>query len=92
MARAAIIQAKRDAVKEATDVAFVLMLAIPVMVVHDKYSKIMKKDGRCETFANMCLEMYDAFQQGYFTLEDCHEVLKEEAGISIVEMIKNGNF
>ena len=44
-----IKQIKADAVKEAIDTAFILMLGLPVMILHDKYSLLMKRevDGKC---------------------------------------------
>ena len=51
---------KDDAVKEASDVAFLLMLAIPVMVLHDKWwEKTAKK--RCPVFVDQCLDLFDSF-------------------------------
>ena len=38
-----IKQIKDDAVKEAIDTAFILMLGLPVMIIHDKYPQLMKK-------------------------------------------------
>ena len=80
-------QIKQNATKTATDTAFLLMLAIPVMVLHDKYGQLMKKnvDGksRDERFADMCLDLYDSFEKGYVTLDDLHECLWDEAGIKI---------
>lgn len=78
---------KSDAAAKAADTAFVLMLGIPAMVIHDKYPKLMKRmeDGkpRVERFTDMCLELYDSFEKGYLTLDDIQECLKEEAGITI---------
>lgn len=78
---------KADATKSAADIAFFLMLAIPVMVLHDKYSLLMKRtvDGKSreERFADLCLDLYDSFEKGYVTLDDLHECLWEEAGIKL---------
>ena len=38
-----IKQIKADAVKEAIDTAFIYMLGLPVMIIHDKYPQLMKK-------------------------------------------------
>ncbi len=71
----------------AADTAFFLMLAIPVMVIHDKYGKIMRRnvDGKSreERFADLCLDLYDSFNKGYVTLDDLAECLWEEAGIKL---------
>lgn len=80
---------KQDATKTATDTAFFLMLAIPVMVLHDKYGQLMKKEvegkSREERFADMCLDLYDSFEKGYVTLDDLHKCLWDEAGIKICD-------
>lgn len=57
------------------------MLAIPVMVLHDKYGQLMHKDGREEKFAELCLDLYDSFEKGYITLDDLHNTLREETGM-----------
>ena len=76
---------KHKAVEEAVDTAFKLMLSIPVMVMHDKYSSLMRKEvngkGREERFAEMVLELYDTYKQGYVSLEDLEKCLYEETGI-----------
>lgn len=78
---------KVDATNTAADTAFFLMLAIPVMVIHDKYPQIMRKmvDGKSreERFADLCLDLYDSFNKGYVTLDDLAECLWEEAGIKL---------
>lgn len=72
---------------EASNKAFFLMLAIPVMVIHDKYPQLMRRDvegkSRAERFADLCIDLYDSFDRGYITLEDFHQCLWEEAGIKI---------
>ena len=69
------------------DTAFFLMLAIPVMVIHDKYPQLMRRevDGkpRAERFADLCLDLYDSFNKGYVTLDDLSQCLWEEAGIKL---------
>lgn len=78
---------KENATNDAIDVAFLLMLGIPVMVIHDYYPQLMRKEvdgkSREERFADMCLDLYDSFDKGYITLEDFHQCLWEEAGIKI---------
>ena len=43
-----IKQIKDDAVKEAIDTAFIYMLGLPVMIIHDKYPQLMKKECDCD--------------------------------------------
>lgn len=83
-----ISKMKKDATGEAANLAFVLMLGIPAMVIHDRYPKLMKREedgkGRVERFCDLCLDLYDSFEKGYVTLDDLHECLKEEAGITLL--------
>lgn len=73
---------KDDAVKEASDIAFLLMLAIPVMVLHDKWwEKTAKK--RCPVFVDQCLDLFDRFSKDYVSLEDLKQCLYEESGIKL---------
>ena len=82
-----IKQIKDDAVKEAIDTAFILMLGLPVMIIHDKYPKKKKKvvdgKGREERFTDLLLDLYDSFDKGYLTLDDILNCIKEECGIDI---------
>ena len=72
---------KRDASKDAANKAFLLMLGLPVMALHDKFGF---GPVRCERFTDAVLELYDSFEKGYVSLEDIHCTLKEETGITII--------
>lgn len=80
-----IKQLKDEAVQEATSTTFTLMVGLPVMILHDKYSLLTKKevDGKCreERFADMILELYDSFDKGFLTLDDIKNTLEEETGM-----------
>ena len=76
-----VVNIKADASKEAADKAFLLMLGLPVMVLHDKFGF---GPVWCERFTDAVLELYDSFEKGYVSLEDIHLTLKEETGITIV--------
>lgn len=69
--------------QDATENAVLLMLAIPVMVLHDKFGDIMRREGREERFAEHCLNTLEAVQDGLVTLDELKQVLYEEAGITI---------
>lgn len=71
---------KTRAVREATEAAWILMLAIPVMVLMDKHGFEQEQLGKV---VDQILEKYEAFEQGYFTLEDARRVILEEAGAEI---------
>lgn len=74
---------KQDAVNEALNLAFILMLSIPVMVLHDRIGQLWRKfvDGKSreERFAEYCSELHDSFQKGYVTLDDLINCLQKEA-------------
>lgn len=71
---------KTRAVREATEAAWILMLAIPVMVLMDKHGFEQDQLGKV---VDQILGKYEAFEQGYFTLEDARRVILEEAGAEI---------
>ena len=80
---------KKEATTNAADTAFFLMLAIPVMVIHDKYPQLMRRNvegkPRAERFADLCIDLYDSFDKGYVTLDDLADCLWEEAGIKLTK-------
>ena len=84
-----ISQIPKESTTKAIDTAFILMLGIPVMVMHDKYSQLMKREvdgkSRTERFADLCLDLYDSFDKGYLTLDDIHQCLWEEGGIKLID-------
>lgn len=75
-----VLQIKKNAAKEAADTAFLLMLSIPMMVLHDKwgFGKI-----RCERFMEQALDLYDSFEKDYVTLDDLKQCLWDEAGVKV---------
>ena len=74
---------KEEATAKGCKFAFNLMLAIPAMVIHDKFGSLMKKDGRLERFVDMCLEEYKCYEEGYVTLQELAKCLRDEAGVEI---------
>lgn len=58
------------------------MLAIPIMVLHDKYW-VKTASKRLPEFVDKCLDLYDSFERGYVTLEEINEVLWNEGGIKL---------
>lgn len=75
-----MLQAKRSAANQATDQVIKLMLALPVYVLHDKWGF---GQVRCERFMTQVLELYEAYQQDYVTIDDLMQVLADEAGVTI---------
>lgn len=58
-----------------------IAIPVPVMVIHDHFGELMKKDGREERFAEMCLELYDTVEKGFVTPAELRQCLFEEAGV-----------
>lgn len=81
---------KENAKAEGCDLAFFLMLAIPNMIIHDKFGQLMKKEGREQRFAELVLELYETFQQGYVSLEDLEKCLEQETGMKVEWRKSNG--
>lgn len=80
-----IANIKEKAALEAMDIAFVMMMSIPIMVLRDKYGFGKK---RLDAFSDYVLDLYDSFNKGYITLDDLRETLKEEVNIEF-KIIKN---
>lgn len=73
-------QIKDKAVTEATGTAFTLMLAIPLIVLRDKYGYGQK---RMDKFIDYVLDTFDSFDKGYVSLEDIEQVLYDEVGLKV---------
>lgn len=90
-----VMEIKRDATEEAVQVAFELMLAIPVMVLHDKYSLLMKRtvDGKSreERFVDMCLDIYECYKEDRIEIADLRRVLKEEGGLEFEGLLQKNS-
>ena len=74
---------KKEATEKGCKFAFGLMLAVPAMVIHDKFGQLMKKDGRVEKFVDLCMEQYRCYEEGYVGLGELAKILKDEAGVEI---------
>ena len=76
---------KRDACRQASRLLWELMLGLPVMVLSDKHNF----DPRMlNEFVDDVLDLYDSYEQGYLTLNDVENALKDEVGIVIHEKYK----
>lgn len=76
-------QMKLEATEKGAKIAFMLMLAIPTMVIHDKFGILMKKENRESKFIDLCLDTYKCYEEGYVSIEELMQILKEEAGVEI---------
>lgn len=82
LTQAQIDAMKAEAVAEAVDIGFILMLSIPVTILHDKYW-VKSASKRLPQFVDQCLDLYDSYNKGYVTLEDLRDTLWKEGGIKI---------
>ena len=75
-------KAADKAEKQATDKAFLYMLAIPLNVlVNDYWSKSAKK--RAPKFIDDVPSLYEAVQDGVVTDEQLRELLRDMAGLEV---------
>lgn len=74
---------KEEATEKGCKMAFNLMLAVPAMVIHDKFGSLMKKEGRVGKFVDLCMEEYKCYEEGYVRLDEMAKILKDEAGVEI---------
>lgn len=77
---------------KASEKAFFYMLAIPTMVIHDKFSQLIKvkveDKTREERFVSLCLELFDHVYRENVSIDDLHKCLKEEAGIELQGFVR----
>lgn len=69
---------KRDAVMEATRKAFLMFMAIPVMVLHDKFGFGKLRAGR---FMDYVLVWYESVQDNETKLMEIVNIAEAECGI-----------
>lgn len=70
---------KQEATTAAVDAAVVLLLALPIKVLAEKYGWGMKK--RLPEFAEALTDEYQRFSDGEMTLEEYSEYVYETVGI-----------
>lgn len=71
---------KRDAAREASGIAFTLLLAFPLMTLSDKYGW---EREQLDEFADQLGDLYRSFESGLITIDDIHRTLRDEFGIEI---------
>ena len=77
------IQALKDQMTKAiADELLLKVLGISVMIIHDKFGLLIRREtdgkSREKRFAEMWMDSYHGFEDGYFQLEDIQDVLREE--------------
>lgn len=75
-----IKQIRYEERNKAIDAAFTAMLGLPLLALRDVYG--FGKE-RLERFIDNLLEKYDSFREGYITLEDLQQTIKDETGVEL---------
>ena len=87
MKKSDIDKIKEDATHQSMEIAFKLMLAIPVKVLSENYGKITKLnvDGKSreERFTDLCLKLWDDFNENKVSINDLEKSLNDLTGIEI---------
>ena len=73
---------KKQASKDAIEVAFTLMLAIPLTVLSDRYW-IMSAKKRLPKFLDEVLKVYNRWDRGLLSMEELRDNLWNYGGIKI---------
>lgn len=76
-----IAKLKADAVKEASEKAFVAMLGLPLLTLRDEFDFEREE---LERFMDKLISEYECFDQGYVSLGDLKRVIKEETGLKVL--------
>ena len=74
-----IEEIKKKAMNEALHHAMVLMFALPVLVLHEKYGWGSKK--RLPEFAEYLTDYYEEFNEGVWTVEEYEQMVLDYTGI-----------
>ena len=78
---------KKQAALEAVGELLTLTLGLPAMVLHDKRGWSREE---LEPFIDDVWNLYDSYEKGYITLDDCVRTLKEEAGVANILIERRG--
>ena len=73
-------KAFEDGFKKGKDDSFDLMVALPMIILRDKYGY---GAVRLERFIGEMIEVFESIHEGYVSFSDLINTLKEETGIDI---------
>ncbi|MDO5549287.1 MAG: hypothetical protein Q4F79_12485 [Eubacteriales bacterium] len=76
---------KQEGTEEAARRVFIALCALPLLAARDLYGFGEKRLRRLE---DKILDLYDSFQQGYITEDDCINTLKDECGYDLLAEAK----
>jgi len=71
---------KSEAAEQAVDTVFVLLLALPLIVLRDKHGFGKK---RLEAFEEDLLTQYRCFSEGRISLEELRGIIRSETGMTV---------
>ena len=74
---------KKEAAKQAVEVAWTLMLGLPCMPLMDKFGFTGDDLAR---YLDEVMDYYDSYEKGYISLQDVHDCVLEEAGADIIRL------
>lgn len=84
---------KKVATDAALDAAFIQMIGLPVLVLHDNFNKLMRRevDGKTREarFVELLLDLQESVNGGFIEYSDILDCIKEECNIDISERLKN---
>ena len=87
MKKSDIDKIKEDATHQSMEIAFKLMLSIPVKVLNENQGELtkVKVAGKCreERFADLCLDLWHDFNADKVSLTDLEKSLNDLTGIEI---------
>lgn len=75
-----IAKLKADAVKEASEKAFIAMLGLPMITLRDGFGF---GRVRLERFMDRLIEEYKCFDEGCIGLEELKQVIEDETGVKV---------
>lgn len=78
-----IARLKQETEKQVTKILISQLIVIPVKVLNDNFGTLMKKEGREERFANLCLEYLKEVENGKRDLGELIRWLHNVVGIKI---------
>ena len=76
---------KDEAALEASKAAFIYTIAIPILVMRDKFGF---GKTRLERMTDEIIKLWESYGAGLLTVEDMQEVIKQETGLEITELVK----
>lgn len=84
-----------NAFEKASNIAVGYMLAIPLLVLHERFNEVRLKEcdgkSRIEHFFDMCTEIFDEYNSGSDTLTKLINDVEEKTGFNISERLFVGD-